>query len=278
MKRYNWCEGKTFGRLTVKETFKNEKGAVKCRCICSCGREKEVFLSNLSGGRTKSCGCKEEENRKKFRDITGMRFGKVTAVEPTDKRKFGCVVWRCTCACGTKFEKDVRSLVRGYTTHCGCDRKRMGGSRVRDISNQRFRRLVALYPTKKRTGSGSVIWKCRCDCGNFAEVSENDLVHGNRISCGCRVAEVGRELVNYLHFVDGTCVEFLQRKPRKDNTSGCTGIYRLKNGRYKAGITFKKVRYHLGYFDTFAEAKAVRMEAEERMHKAFLAKVAAGGA
>lgn len=115
-----------------------------------------------------------------------------------------------------------------------------------------------------------MIWQCICDCGNKTLVSETALVHSRQISCGCRVRELGKELSNYLHFVDGTCIEFLKRKQRRDNTSGYPGVYRTAAGNYKAGITFQKTRHYLGTFDTFEEAKRERQNAEERYHQSFI--------
>jgi len=117
---------------------------------------------------------------------------------------------------------------------------------------------------------GGVKCRSRCDCGKEAEVSETALVHSSQISCGCRVQEVGKELSGHLHFIDGTCVEFLKRKQRSDNSTGYTGVYRMENGKYKAGITFKKTRYYLGTYDSFEEAKQERRNAELRYHQSFL--------
>lgn len=58
-------------------------------------------------------------------------------------------------------------------------------SRAKDLSGQRFGRLIALFPTEKRIDGGSVVWKCRCDCGNEAEVSARRLMRGKVRSCGC---------------------------------------------------------------------------------------------
>lgn len=52
---------------------------------------------------------------------------------------------------------------------------------------------------------------------------------------------VGREkIVDRLHRVDGTCIEFLEkRKYRKDNKSGFRGVFRTANGRYRVSIGFR---------------------------------------
>lgn len=54
-----------------------------------------------------------------------------------------------------------------------------------DITNQKFYRLTALYPTDKRDRDRSVIWHCRCECGNEVNVSGKRLRQGNTKSCGC---------------------------------------------------------------------------------------------
>lgn len=53
-----------------------------------------------------------------------------------------------------------------------------------DLRGQRFGRLVAIEPTKKRSGR-SIIWRCRCDCGNEPEISSNHLRDKHTQGCGC---------------------------------------------------------------------------------------------
>mgnify|MGYP000911694280 CR=1 FL=1 len=262
--------GMRFGKLTVLAVFRDSKGSLKFRCRCDCGAVTEAYGANVTAGRTKSCGCGEMANRRKFRDLTGQRFGKLTALYPTQERRGGSIVWTCRCDCGNLYEQTGRNLVRGFSSHCGCEKRRGNQGWYRDLTGQKFNRLTALYPTMERTGSGSVVWHCRCDCGQEADISGTALVHGQQISCGCRTQEVGKELFGHLHFIDDTCLEFLKRKQRCDNTSGYTGVYRMGNGRYRAHITFQKTRHYLGTYDTFEEARRVRQAAEVRYHQPFL--------
>lgn len=270
MNDYETYVGMRFGQLTVLTMFRDCKGAMKCICQCDCGNLTEPYWNNVKAGRTESCGCGEEANRKKFRDITGQRFGKLTVLDPTEERRNGNVVWECRCDCGNLYYQTGRNLVRGYSRHCGCEKRKKSKAQFRDLTGQRFNRLRVLAQTEERTSSGSVIWKCICDCGKETNVSETALIHGSQISCGCRVRELGKELSNYLHFVDGTCIEFLKRKQRKDNSSGYPGVYRTASGKYRAGITFRQTRYYLGTFETFEEAKRERQNAEIRYHQSFL--------
>ena len=51
-------------------------------------------------------------------DITGKRYGYLTAIEPTNHRKGSYVVWRLRCDCGNIIEKEIRHL--SDFSNCGC--------------------------------------------------------------------------------------------------------------------------------------------------------------
>lgn len=53
----------------------------------------------------------------------------------------------------------------------------------RDLTNQRFNKLVVIGPFKKE--AGKYFWGCRCDCGNEVFIAQGNLVSGNSKSCGC---------------------------------------------------------------------------------------------
>ena len=59
-------EDQTFGRLTVKtrqpnHTTNGGNELVVWRCLCACGKSKDVLSSSLLQGKTKSCGCLASE-------------------------------------------------------------------------------------------------------------------------------------------------------------------------------------------------------------------------
>jgi hypothetical protein len=60
----------------------------------------------------------------------------------------------------------------------------MPKNNIKNIAGQRFGMLVAIRQTEKRKNK-HVIWLCKCDCGNFKEVPQNNLVGGSTKSCGC---------------------------------------------------------------------------------------------
>ena len=53
----------------------------------------------------------------------------------------------------------------------------------KDISGQRFGRLVALRPAGKM--ERRVLWLCRCDCGTEKVLSGKQLRNGQAVSCNC---------------------------------------------------------------------------------------------
>lgn len=113
----------------------------------------------------------------------GTRIGNIIVLEPTDQRKGGYYVWRCICDCGKQIYLDTRTLQRRTVTDCGCITKVKPGQK--DMTGQRYGRLVCLYPEEGRNSSGSTIWRCRCDCGNECSVPRSQLVSGYTLSCGC---------------------------------------------------------------------------------------------
>jgi hypothetical protein len=55
---------------------------------------------------------------------------------------------------------------------------------AKDISGQRFGRLVATTPTEKREG-GKIVWEFDCDCGNKVNYRSSLVTLGEVVSCGC---------------------------------------------------------------------------------------------
>lgn len=66
------------------------------------------------------------------------------------------------------------------------------GRKPRDISGQRFGRIVAISPIS--TSGDEMIWDCVCDCGTQKQIGLNTLVSGNTNSCGCLRKERARLL------------------------------------------------------------------------------------
>ena len=58
-------------------------------------------------------------------------------------------------------------------------------SNFRNLSGQRFGRLVVIGRGSSRPPNRYAYWLCRCDCGNTIETRSTHLLHGRTKSCGC---------------------------------------------------------------------------------------------
>ena len=55
--------------------------------------------------------------------------------------------------------------------------------KIKDITGQRFGKLVVVRLLKTRTKSGATLWLCKCDCGKSKKIRKDKL---RKIkSCGC---------------------------------------------------------------------------------------------
>ena len=184
--------GQSFGELTVLEMLYGYKnGKTYCRCLCSCGQEYIVSMSNLVSGHTKSCGCRTSEfiwNAREKSNLVGLVFGRLTVVEMLHGYNGGTQTYcRCICECGNETIVCVSNLLGGRTSSCGCfeSESRYGRTHHKDITGQRFGHLTVIEKTSQKGANGSIIWKCICDCGNITYASYIELILGRKITCGC---------------------------------------------------------------------------------------------
>ena len=133
-------------------------------CRCDCGNVIKASTKDMARGMASDCGCGKIQNdragddrkndhgersreerggkesnreagnregrsakRKKGRravDITGRKFGKLTALYPTERRDGkGSVYWRCRCECGREIDATESGLMHGNYRSCGCLKK-----------------------------------------------------------------------------------------------------------------------------------------------------------
>lgn len=115
-------------------------------CICSCGRTITARSSQLTRGQRVSCGSdrctakagkgtKRVANRIVVKNLTGMRFGKLTALEvDTSQQGQGHAYWICLCDCGQYHTVSSKHLGGGQTQSCGkCGYRSKGENRVSEL-------------------------------------------------------------------------------------------------------------------------------------------------
>lgn len=64
----------------------------------------------------------------------------------------------------------------------------------RNLTGQRFGRLVAIEWTGKKSNSRQYLWLCQCDCGKQTVTSMRHLLDGSTKSCGCLHRDTARSL------------------------------------------------------------------------------------
>lgn len=62
----------------------------------------------------------------------------------------------------------------------------------KDLTGQRFGRLIVLRPTEERKRK-NIVYECQCDCGNIKKVVSFQLIQKQTKSCGCLKSEFFRK-------------------------------------------------------------------------------------
>lgn len=128
----------------------------------------------------------------------GQRYERLTVSKKT-RNQNGRVYWICLCDCGNTITTRSDNLSSKRARSCGCLQKehtaRMGASRKKDLSGQKFGRLTAIETKKKYRHS--YLWVCICDCGNKTSVPIGHLMSGHTKSCGNCQNRVNGRMVSY---------------------------------------------------------------------------------
>lgn len=212
--------GQQFGRLTVieraEEDYINPSGnrVTKYRCLCECGNVVDVVGTSLTMGYTNSCGCLHREVVRKFNDLSGQKFGKLTVIERFyDEEKYkNRIMYRCVCECGTETIVDGNSLKRGVTKSCGKSFCMFDGppKNFIDLTGRRFGKLLVLERSEDRISSNgycATMYKCLCDCGTVKDIWSRSLLTGHTQSCGCTTMSHGE--IKIQQMLDANNIKYL---------------------------------------------------------------------
>jgi hypothetical protein len=131
--------GRRFGRLKVLRLTKKPdhlpgRGNFWL-CQCRCGKKAIARGYSLTGGGTRSCGCKHVEQALRSgriarrlvlerNNIRGQRFDSWLVL-----RHIGGEIWLCECICGNRRNVRRTNLTMGLSRSCGrgdCWRKARG--------------------------------------------------------------------------------------------------------------------------------------------------------
>lgn len=212
--------GQRFGRWTVLgfDCNKNKKNYWKCKC--DCGTERSVVGSHLVNQNSKSCGCLSREitAQRSRKDITGQKFGRLTALYSTNtKTNNGKYIWHCQCDCGNVVNVPIDALTTGNKKSCGCLSREKASERFGiDETGNVYGKLTVI---KRDTSQvyNHIHWLCQCSCGNpeLESISGVSLRLGKRIACSkCRPRSKGEEQIRDILIANN--INFIQEKSFDD--------------------------------------------------------------
>lgn len=135
-------------------------------------------------------------------NLIGQKFNYLTVINGPIK-KGRKIYWECQCDCGNFKIARSDQLKNGQTKSCGCYKNKIfiennKKRQTLDLTNKKFGRLTALYPTETRSADGRVIWQCKCECGREITVDTHGLQQNRILSCGCLKSRGELEIENIL--------------------------------------------------------------------------------
>lgn len=130
----------------------------------------------------------------------GQQFGRWTVLSRAATRLMGgksVSYWICQCKCGTLKEVKQSGLLANETRSCGCLQRESASRQFKDITGQRFGRLIVIQRSERKS-CREWLWECVCDCGNVIETAGSRLRNATSRSCGCLQKEWASNFAKHL--------------------------------------------------------------------------------
>lgn len=120
--------GLKIGKLVLIRFLGRDKHSKKIwLCQCECGNTCNRAEGNLKSTAVPHCGCSPHwrGTNKRFVDLSGKKFGRLTVIEHKGKDKHSHNLWLCKCECGEYIVSDTSALNTGKVQSCGCKKKEL---------------------------------------------------------------------------------------------------------------------------------------------------------
>lgn len=216
-------------------------------------------------------------------DITGQRFGRLTAIKPVKRPDSNLTYWLCKCDCGNETTVYFGSLRRGDTKSCGCIQKETLSAISKSHRKHNEYRIVDNTVYVKLTDSVEML----CNIDDWERLKDSYWML-NKQGYAYRKMPLVNKLVKFHIDVmgkrEGLFVDHINRNrldnrkenlrfvtPQentwnlstgKKNKSGVVGVYQ-RNNKWVASIGINRKTYHIGIYETIEEAILARKEAEK---------------
>lgn len=110
--------GKKIWKLEVIDE-KRENNRLLWKCRCECGNEKWIRADSIKSGRQKSCGCLRKATEIKSKDITGIKYSRLTPLKYISGKGEN-EIWLCKCQCGNEVKVLKKNIYSSSKNSCGC--------------------------------------------------------------------------------------------------------------------------------------------------------------
>ena len=220
----------------------------------------------------------------KFEDLSGRKFGKLTAIKISEKRgKY--YYYLCRCECGNLTVVRGNLLKNGYIKSCGCalkDRNKKP-KKLNEYSVDGNEVFVKLSNTEEPMICDIDDWErlkkytwCK---SHYGYATANTTENGKRKTIKFHIEVLGKKNGMVIDHIDRNPLNnkkdnlrFVEQRVNsincgiyKNNTSGIKGVKRRSDtGKWSANIMVKYKNISLGCIDTKPEAKVAREKAEQK--------------
>lgn len=269
--------GQKIGKLLIIDKIDNSGKEEIFKCRCECGNYITVKRRYLVEGSKTHCGCENSI------DITGLKFGRLTAISRSGKSNNGSMQWSCKCDCGNTKIVDGYLLRTGSVRSCGC----LHAEKMHNVKKKYNDFVIKDGIVNVKLSNSEKIMLCDIDDWERLKqfcwrIGKNGYACTNR-KCG------NEEMMFFHHSViecaDGFVRDHINRNKldnrkinlrmvtakdnslnqglRKNNTSGYRGVhYSKRYKKYIAQIMNDGKCYCLGKFDNIEDAIEARINAE----------------